>query len=225
MSGLPLRYVHQNLLVGDGDARAALYRVPTISYPFLPGAGKRDWLRRLARLAFAVEADLSLWRVNRAYPARDYVAQAEGMLDDRRQDPAAWLEFLASHQSHLGQMRLFVPEVYLAVSLRTGRRAASARARCAGSTGAAAPRSVGASLGQPPIPVTEPEALIGEEERLPPRQRLPGGQAGEHARVAVALRRAARRGLGEPALDPALAAGPRWSCRRRTGERRTSRSE
>ena len=47
MSGLPLRYVHQNLLVGDGDARAALYRVPTISYPFMPGAGKRDWLRGL----------------------------------------------------------------------------------------------------------------------------------------------------------------------------------
>ena len=41
---LPLRYVHQNLLVGQGDARAALFRVPTISYPFLPGADKRDWL-------------------------------------------------------------------------------------------------------------------------------------------------------------------------------------
>jgi|SRR5215207_3839800 len=96
---VPLPYTGQVLRhrsLQDGDARAALYRVPTISYPFMPGADKRDWLRRLARLAFAVEADLSLWRVNRAYPADEYVAQAEGMLDPRRQDSAAWRAFLAS---------------------------------------------------------------------------------------------------------------------------------
>ena len=56
----PLRYAHQNILVGEGDARAALFRVDTVSYPFLAAADKREWLRRLARFAFAVEADFSL---------------------------------------------------------------------------------------------------------------------------------------------------------------------
>ena len=70
MRGLPMRYVHQNILVGHADARAALFRVASISYPFMASADKREWLRRLARFAFSVEADFSLWRVNRAYPAR-----------------------------------------------------------------------------------------------------------------------------------------------------------
>ena len=38
MSGFPLRYVHQNILVGAGEARAALFRVDTVSYPFLAAA-------------------------------------------------------------------------------------------------------------------------------------------------------------------------------------------
>ena len=53
MTGFPLRYVHQNILVGRGDARAALFRVETVSYPFLATAEKREWLRRLARFAFS----------------------------------------------------------------------------------------------------------------------------------------------------------------------------
>ena len=58
MSAFPLRYVHQNVLVGHGDARAALYRVSSISYPFMAAADKREWLGRLARFAFGVEADV-----------------------------------------------------------------------------------------------------------------------------------------------------------------------
>ena len=146
MSGLPLRYVHQNLLVGRGDARAALYRVPAISYPFMPAADKRDWLRRLARLAFAVEADLSLWRVNRAYPAADYVAQALGMLDARHQDPRAWRAFLASHEAHLTRMRSFVPEIYLAVSLRAAPRT-SVGTGAAARAGPGAPAAGGPARG------------------------------------------------------------------------------
>ena len=60
MSGLPVRYLHQNILVGHDDSRAALFRVATVSYPFLADADKRAWLGRLARFAFAVEADFSL---------------------------------------------------------------------------------------------------------------------------------------------------------------------
>lgn len=50
MTGFPLRYLHQNILVGHGDARAALYRVPTVSYPFLAVADKRERMARLRAL-------------------------------------------------------------------------------------------------------------------------------------------------------------------------------
>ena len=89
MTGFPLRYVHQNILVGQGEARAALFRVDTVSYPFLAAADKREWLRRLARFAFAVETDFSLWRVCRAYPAEQYGVQAHGLLDERHQSAVA----------------------------------------------------------------------------------------------------------------------------------------
>src|ERR671917_1660121 len=118
VSRFPLRYAHQNILVGHGDARAALFRVETVSYPFLAAADKREWLRRLARFAFAVEADFSLWRVCRAYPADSYADQAEALLDPRGQKAAAWRAFLRGHEAHLRGLRSFVPEVYLAVSLQ-----------------------------------------------------------------------------------------------------------
>src|SRR3954462_9113288 len=117
MSGFPLRSAHPNILVGKGEARAALFRVETVSYPFLAAADKRDWLRRLARFAFAVEADFSLWRVCRAYPAEQYADQAMALLDERSQSAAAWRSYLNGHEAHLRELRSFTPEVYLAVSL------------------------------------------------------------------------------------------------------------
>jgi hypothetical protein len=117
VSRFPLRYAHQNILVGHDEARAALFRVDTVSYPFLAAADKRDWLRRLARFAFAAEADFSLWRVCRAYPAERYAHQADALLDARGQSPAAWRSYLRGHEAHLRELRSFVPEVYLAVSL------------------------------------------------------------------------------------------------------------
>src|SRR5215208_4254735 len=111
MTGFPLRYVHQNVLVGRGEARAALFRVETVSYPFLAAAEKRAWLGRLARFAFAAEADFSLWRVCRAYPAERYAQQAEALLDARSQSAAAWRSYLRGHEAHLRELRSFVPEL------------------------------------------------------------------------------------------------------------------
>ena len=48
MSAFSLRYAHQNILFGRGDERAALYRLDTVSYPFLPDRDKLAWLGRLA---------------------------------------------------------------------------------------------------------------------------------------------------------------------------------
>jgi hypothetical protein len=195
----PLRYVHQNILVGHGDARAALFRVETVSYPFLATAEKRAWLRRLARFAFAVEADFSLWRVCRAYPAERYVQQAEALLDARGQSAAAWRAYLHGHEAHVRRLESFTPEVYAAVSLaaeppsRLLRGADRARRRVEELFG----------VGRvPPIAAAEIEALIVAEERAFRRAEacLPVRRATTRE-IQWLLRRAACRGVGEPGLD------------------------
>src|SRR5215213_6061262 len=158
MTRFPLRYAHQNILVSEGDARAALFRLDTVSYPFLAVADKRDWLRRLARFAFAVETDFSLWRVCREYPAAGYAAQGMALLDDRGQSPAAWRSYLNGHEAHLRELRSFTPEVFLAVSL-PGERSAGfdrVRRRVEGFFGVANPV---------PIAASEIDVLVVAEER------------------------------------------------------------
>jgi hypothetical protein len=195
----PLRYAHQNILVGKGDARAALFRVDTVSYPFLAAADQREWLRRLARFAFAVEADFSLWRVCRAYPAERYTEQAEALLDAREQSPAAWRSYLNGHEAHLRELRSFVPEVYLAVSLGGDRPPGLVRGidrvrrRVEGLFGVA---------GAVPIAAAEIDALVVAEERAFRRAEgcLPVRRATTRE-LQWLLRRAACRGVAEPALD------------------------
>jgi hypothetical protein len=203
MTGFPLRYVHQNILVGQGDARAALFRVDTVSYPFLAGAEKRAWLGRLARFAFTVEADFSLWRVCRAYPAGAYVDQAAGMLDGRHQDPSAWHAFLQGHEAHLRELRSFVPEVYLAVSLQGERAAGVGSGLLRGLDGVR--RAIEDALGvgaEVPIATSEIEALIAAEERAFRRAAgcIPLRRATTRE-LQWLLRRGSCRGLAEPELD------------------------
>ena len=195
MTRFPLRYAHQNILVGNGDERAALFHVDTISYPFLATADKRDWLRRLARFAFAVEADFSLWRVCRAYPAERYAEQAMALLDDRHQSGAAWRSYLNGHEAHLRELCSFTPEVYIAVSLPTQRSAGVDRVR----------RRIEGLFGvEHPVPIaaSEIDALIAAEERAFRRAEacLPVRRATTRE-LQWLLRRAACRGVAEPLLD------------------------
>src|SRR3954452_1586621 len=203
MTRFPLRMVHQNVLVGHGEARAALYRVSCISYPFMAAADKRQWLGRLARFAFSVQADFSLWRVNRAYPAERYVQQAADLLDPSRQAPQPWQSYLEGHEAHLRTLRAFVPEVYVAIGLPPERPTQVAAGMVRGLDRAR--RRLEALFGVggvPPIAVAELEALIAAEERafrqiagcLPARRATT-------AEVQWLLRRTACRGLDEPALD------------------------
>src|SRR5262249_30137920 len=135
-----------------------LYRLDTVSYPFLAAADKREWLRRMARFAFSAEADFSLWRVCRAYPADSYAEQAHALLDERGQSSTAWPAHLKGHQTHLPRLRPSVREVYLAVSLTPpgGRGVTRMRQRVEGLFG------VSRRL---PIAAAELEALIVAEER------------------------------------------------------------
>jgi hypothetical protein len=116
-AGFAVRYARANVLFGRGGERAALYRLGTVAYPFLPVAEKWRWLYRLERFAAAVGADFSLYRACRAYPAERYVDETLGLLDRRGQSEEHFQAFLESHQAHLGRMASHVPEVYVAVSL------------------------------------------------------------------------------------------------------------
>jgi hypothetical protein len=203
VTGFPLRYLHENVLVGTGAERAALYRLETISYPFMSVAQQREWLGRLARLAFVIEADFSLWRVSRAYPAERYVEDTEVLVDARHQSPDAWRSYLEGHEGHLRDLRSFAPEVYLAVQLRGERPAGFG----SGMVGAAdrARRRIEQLFGVAPtipIPDAELDALVAEEERMLRRVAtcVPARRASSRE-VQWLLRRAACRGVAEPELD------------------------
>jgi hypothetical protein len=117
MTAFPLRYAHGNLLLGRAGDSAGLYRVGMSAYPYLPAGGKWALQRRLQRLAHTVAADFSVWRVNRAFPAHEYVASTAGLLDERHQDSDAWRQYLQGHEERLRELGSHTPEVYLAVSL------------------------------------------------------------------------------------------------------------
>ena len=198
-----IRYAHQNVLLGGRGEAAALYRLSMSSYPFLATGEKWALAHRLSRLAHTIAADFSLWRVSRAYPAEQYVEHTRGLIDGRHQDPAVWEALLEGHRQRLRSLGSHVPEVYLAVSL--GRRAPSGfgagllhasarlRTRLEGLTGSGA---------RPPIPAGLLDELQAQERRL--YERLRGVIALRRARTIELqwlLRRAAVRGIGEPALD------------------------
>lgn len=63
---LGLSFAHGNLLLGLGGEAMALYRMDLVGYPLLSDAEKWALQGRLERLAHAVQADFSLWRVCRS---------------------------------------------------------------------------------------------------------------------------------------------------------------
>jgi hypothetical protein len=203
MTGFSLRYAHGNLLVGRGGDSAALYRLAMTAYPYLPTGGKWALQRRLQRLAHVLGADCSLWRVNRAYPAEEYVEHTADLLDRRHQEPQAWRTFLEGHQERLRQLGSHIPEVYFAVSL-AGQHAEGVgsglvrsvdrvrrRVEDAAGIGAASPISAG-----------ELSELATREQRI--YERLNGVIHTRRARTEELqwlLRRSVCRGIGEPDLD------------------------
>ena len=134
----PLRYAKGNVLLGRGGEAAGLYRLAMTSYPYLPTGEKWTLQRRLQRLAHTIGADFSLWRVQRAYPAEQYVQHTAGLLDERHQEPQAWEAFLAGHRERLRELGSHIPECYLAVSLAGGAPAGWGRAWCVVSIACAA---------------------------------------------------------------------------------------
>lgn len=108
---------HGGHILTDGNQAVALYRCATVSYPFLPAREQEEWLARLSWFAYRVEADFSIYRVNRFYRPEGYTRQARELLDPRTGDPGMWEAYLAGQEPHLEALHAFTPEVYVAVSL------------------------------------------------------------------------------------------------------------
>ena len=117
MIRFPLRYVSGNILIGPSGEAAALYRIETAAYPYLPAGDKQAVAARLVRFAHVVAADFSIWRVQRTYPSDRYVTDLEAAVDERHTDPDSWRRFLRDHQDRLSASPSHLPEVYLAVTL------------------------------------------------------------------------------------------------------------
>ena len=200
MSRFPLRYARRNILIGPGGEAAALYRAETVAYPFLPSAQKWALLGRLERFAHLAGADFAIWRVQRSYPADRYPDELAGLLDQDHGDPEGWRRYLEGHRERLRGLGSHIPEVYVAVSLSEAgdgpkalRTFGRVRRRAEELAGVGGPR---------PISNSELEALAAIEQRT--FDRLSGAIALQRAstrELQWLLRRAACRGVAEPALD------------------------
>jgi hypothetical protein len=203
VSAFSLRFAHGNVLVGRGEDRAALYRLAMTAYPFLPNGGKWALQRRLQRLAHTIAADFSLWRVNRAFAAEDYVAQTYGLLDERHQHPQAWRQFLEGHEQRLRELGSHTPECYLAVSLAPNKPdgLGSGLLRTVDRVRRQVEEAAGIGGGSP-ISGSELSELATREQRI--FERVGGVIHARRARTVELqwlLARSVCRGLREPILD------------------------
>ena len=200
MSRFPLRYARRNILIGPRGEATALYRADTVAYPFLPTSQKWALLHRLERFAHLAGADFALWRVQRSFPAERYPDELADLLDPEHGDPKAWRRYLKGHEARLRDLGSQLPEVYVAISLSEGEGGPSAlrsfghfRRRIEELAGVGGPQ---------PISGAELEALASVEQRT--FDRLSGAVALQRAstrELQWLLRRAACRGIAEPALD------------------------
>jgi hypothetical protein len=112
---LPLRHVHENILIGHGPDRAAIYRLDPPSYPQLKS--KKAWGAQLAYFAKHIGADFTVLRVNRFTGPDEYVQQALAGHSDRYRTRDAYEQLLATHARRLAGLR-FAPEFYAIVRVK-----------------------------------------------------------------------------------------------------------
>lgn len=195
----PLRFATRNLLFPRSlDEAWALYRLETISYEGLTTPDKLALLSTIARFAYAVRADFSIYRVNRAWSAGDYEQRATAMLDPRHGDRDGWAAHLAGHRQTLAGRTVMRPEVYLAIRL-------PGRAASAPGTPRELLDTVRRAVGLD-NPVTISEQRLRE---LAAAEAATFAQLGDHLPCERAtsldlqwlIRRAFHRGLSEPDLD------------------------
>jgi hypothetical protein len=177
-ANLPVEAITNNVLIARGAA-AAVFRVDVVSYEFLSVAEKRRLFERFAWWMLKVEADFSIYRVCREYPADHYVDDTVSLIDERFADRARWEGLLADHAEHIRGMRSYVPELYFVVAL-------NARSRLPWR---------GSKQDSQLMRDAEQEALDLISTYLPARRATT-------LELQWMMRRAAVRGVCEPDLDP-----------------------
>jgi len=175
---LPIEKIVGNVISARG-ATSAVYRVETKSFEFLSETQKMNLHAKLAWWMLKVEADFSIYRVNREYPADAYVADTVNLIDERYADRAQWEALLDRHAEHMRSMRSFSPEVYFVISLKPQSRIPLRRT----SNDSALMRDA------------EQAALETLRDQLPARRATT-------LELQWLLRRAAVRGVNEPDVDP-----------------------
>jgi hypothetical protein len=200
----PLTYVHDNLVwARDLDDCWAVYEVAGVAYPYLPLAGKLELLARLEALAYRLEADFQLLRIQAPVSVDGYLAGARATVDPRHVRRELLERQLEADATRLRGRQLSQLHVFLAVRLGGLARAGSALAglgalRSLG-LGALARLGVGHPVGLSERSLRERQA---EEQRC--LERVLAYLDAERAsteQVQWLVRRASTRGVGQPDVD------------------------
>ena len=178
---LPVQSVSGNVIVSDGKP-AGVYKIDMVSFEFLSDDQKESIWAKLAWWFHQVEADFSIYRVCRAYPAERYVVDAADMADHRFVNRERFDKLLDSHEKRIESMRSFMPEVYFVVSLRSSRRV----------------------LGNLTLPGRDFSGLVKDAEQEAFENLIDnlGARRATTLEIQWLMRRPATRGVNEPDVDP-----------------------
>src|SRR5581483_5359288 len=114
----PIRFCLGNLLWSGGRREVwALYRLAMTSYPERPRSQKLALLGELATLCYALERDLQVLRVTRAFSPAGYLDQARACLDPRHARRDESERYLDLHRRVLHAQEVARPECYLGVRI------------------------------------------------------------------------------------------------------------
>ena len=201
----PISFVYGNLIFGASlDDVWAAFSVPTSSYEWLSEEVKRTRLLALIAALEAVEADIQIVRVGRAWDLGGYLRDIEGMGDGSHS--RAMRRYAAEHGERLGDVGIAQPALFFIVSLREPERDVSSYVSRAAEQH---PREWLRSIGRA-IALRDRRLLpTSELERASLRADLIHARLGEFLEARPArgvqlqwlVRRAFCRGLGEPEVD------------------------
>ena len=207
MRMLALEHADGNILFGAGGERRALYRLQNTSYEFLSDRQKYAVAAALAVAVTEAQADGSIWRVCRNYPAEHYAQQAARALDHRFADERLWRWHIGSHQQLIERLNPRDVEVYLAIRLPERNDPAAVISEAKRALWRLCRRVESAAGVAAAAPVMEQELLAVREQEsaLFDRLRGPLGEIGidraQTQEIQWLLARARCRGIGEPELD------------------------
>lgn len=201
---LPISFVYGNLVFAARlDDVWAAFRLPCASYAWLSEEAKRARFAALAAALAAIEADLQLVRVSRAWELDRYLREAAAGAGERVR---ARRDYVRAHAEHLRERAPHEPCLYAFVSLREPERDLSSYVSRAAEQH---PREWLRSLARAArgrdrrlLPAAELEALRVRADRV--HARLSDYLHASPARgveLQWLVRRCFCRGLGEPPLD------------------------